>query len=325
MKISESQAKDIVREIANKAIKVFKQDISGENEEFLSRVLGQYRAEVARRTWKCAQKWSKWSNDGPVLMPDFTRIYYRKGKTEIVLQEFSPQIRLMRLRGPLVARNNTGEIISVEESAKIHHFSLALPYVIFIFKFIDGVFTEVRCAFSDRPLRKLEEKPLRPYLSNIDSGLNVCLGSSLDRSRLEKGNVAQQAALVLDHFWSSAYSDEWSSHFWANRGHFQANDPRLADMESWQQASIDNPLFVVEDVRWLPHGDDNFGDLIVRMLENDGDNARLQDELYTDLVENFMENIKRTFDENLTSISDQAGDKLVTDLSNLLIELLQGV
>jgi hypothetical protein len=61
------------------------------------------------------------------------------------------------------------------------------------------------------------KRPLRPYLSNLDSNLKVCLGLSFDRSKLIKDKLAQQTAFVLDHFWHSAFSDEWSAHYWDNK------------------------------------------------------------------------------------------------------------
>lgn len=326
MGLTEEQSREIVREITDRVIKVVKQDLAGENEEFLPRVLRQFKSELARYTWKNLQKWSKWTDDGPVLMPDFTRIYYRKGKTEITLQEFPPQLRILRFKGSLVNRSDTGVQLSAEQHNSNHHFSVALPYVVFVFKYVEGKFVDARCAFNDRPLKMLDEKPLRPYLSNINSDLRVCLGGSFDQDKLLQGNITQQAAYVLDHFWNSTYSDEWSTHYWANRAHFTSCDERMSCLEGWQLASEENPLFVVEDVKWLVNSEEeNFGDMIVKLLEDDQDNLHLHEELYDHLSENFLEQVKRTYADNVKSIADSATNKLVDELCLVLQEKLGSI
>lgn len=322
--ITREQVKDILKDVLAKNHKRFRQELAGENEEFLDRVVRQYRAKVARYSWKVSQKWCKWNDDGPVLMPDYTRLYYRKGNTEVIIQELPPQIRLLKFRGGLVVRESMYEGVSDDEVAKVYHFSLALPYTVFLFKYVNGVFTEVRCAFSDRPLKRLEEKPLRPYLSNLDSNLSVCLGVSFDRAQLQRDNVAQQSAYVLSYFWSSIFSDEWSSHFWANRAHFQSHDSRLADLKSWQEASMDNPLFVVEDVQWLHHHEENFGDMVVRMFEDDQENSKLHEELYEKLVNSFLEDVKKTFIENIDSIENKVVEQSLDILADEFYTRLGG-
>lgn len=322
MDINQEKAEKIVKDLVTKASNRFKQELAGENEEILDRVLRQFRAKVARYSWKTSQKWCKWDEEGPVLMPDFTRIYYRKGNTEILVQEFPPQVRFMKFKAGLATRSSTADAIEGNAEA-IHQYSLALPYVVFLFKFVSGMFVEVRCAFNDRPLRKLEERPLRPYLSNLDTNLSVCLGQSLDRSQLQAGNITQQASFILDHFWHSAYSDEWATHFWNTRAHFQENDPRLATLSAWEESSHENALFVVEDVDWLKHQEDSFGDIIVRMFEGDAENNNLQEELYTELVEKFFEDLKKTYSDSVISVEERIAGPLAEQLTEELINQLQ--
>lgn len=320
--LTKDEAKQIVMDLLTKAHSRFKQELAGENEEFMDRVVRQYRAKVARFSWKASQKWCKWSEEGPVLMPDYTRLYYRKGSTEVLVLEYPPQVRLMKFNGALAKRADSSAQIQTGQFSDVHSYSLALPYVVFLFKYTHGTFTEVRCAFSDRPLKRLEERPLRPYLSNIDSNLSVCLGTSFDRGQLIKDNIVQQAAFVLSHFWQTVYSDEWSSHFWANKGHFQKVDPRLATMEAWQDASMDNPLFVVEDANWLNHSEENFGDMIVRMFESDDQNRELHEELYKDLTDNFLEDVSKTFQENVEAINTKAIEGSLDSLADELLAKL---
>ena len=322
--MNKQQAQEIVKGLLAKVSSRFKQELEGENDEFLDRVLRQYNAKVARHSWKASQKWCKWDDDGPVLMPDFTRIYYRKGGTEILVQELPPQVRLMKFAPSLALRNNTSEAAPV--ASQPLHYSLALPYVVFIFKFVNGIFVEVRCAFNDRPLKRLEERPLRPYLSNLDTNLGVCLGAEFRerlRPQLIKDNVTQQASLVLDHFWNTSYSDEWATHYWNTKEHFQRADERLASLESWQSASEENPLFVVEDVDWLKYQEESFGQMIVRMLETDQDNVAFHEELYQELVKEFFSDLKETFGQNVAAIDERLSESMVDQLATELMEKIQ--
>lgn len=299
------QVDAILKELVSRAGKKLKQEFIGENEEFLDRLLQQFQAKISRCSWKASQKWCKWNDEGPVLMPDFTRLYYRKGKTEILIQEWPPQIRLTKFRGSLL-RKDSSEHMDADAMQRTHNFSLAFPYVVFIFKFKEGVFDQVRCAFCDRPMKRLEEKPLQPYLSNIDSNLMVCLGRSFDRDALERGNIVQQAAFITSYFWQSVYSDEWSAHFWNSKKNFvDNNDQRMVSLEAWQEASTDNPLFVVEDVHWLTHDEENFGDIVVRMFDDDRTNAEMGQELYSSFIEEFLDEVKKTLNENITTATDK--------------------
>lgn len=325
--LTKEQAKQVITDLLSKTYKRLKQELDGENEEFLDRTVRQYRAKVARYSWKASQQWCKWNDDGPVLMPDYTRIYYRKGNTEITLHELPPQIRLLKFRGSLANRENSDDKIQEGDMDKINHYSLALPYVVFIFKYVNGLFTDVRCAFSDRPLKRLEETPLRPYLSNIDSNLSVCLGMSFPRHELVQDNLTQQSALVLSHFWHSSFSDDWSGHYWCSKTHFKANDHRMNSLSAWQEASTENPLFVVEDVNWLRHSDGNsemnFGDIIVSMLEDDVQNRQFNEELYNSLIEDFLKDVQKTFGENLDAIEGKTIDAIKDELADELIARLQ--
>lgn len=324
--ISEDQAKEIVKELVAEARGQFIQELVGESEDPLDRALRHHMEKVARHSWKISQKWCKWDDDGPVLMPNNTRIYYRKGRSEIVLQEFPPQVRLLKFSGGLAHKNNSIDDLD-NQLKKIHHFSLSLPYVVFIFKFTDGLLVKdkIKCAFLDRPLKNLSETPLIPYLSNIDGTLRVCLGHTFDDSKLVKDNLSQQIAYTLDNFWNTSYNEDWSKNFWDIKKHFQDSDPRLASLQAWEEATYDNSLFVVEDVDWPAFGEENFGDIIVSLLSDDKNDAEYNEDLYLNLVESFFEDIKNTYDQSLSDIEERLAQQEPVSLVKKLMGKLQEV
>lgn len=315
MNITQEHANELAKSMFSLIFKKFKSELDGENEEFAGRTLRAHLSRVASISNLAAQKWCKFDNEGPVLTPDNTRIYYRKGKQEILLQEFAPQVRLLKFRGALAKRNNSMAQLEEDTKNKVFNYSLALPYTIFIFRFTDGLFQDVRCAFSDRPLKKLDEKPLKPYFSNIDSNLVVCLGSFFEKDKLVKGDIFQQSAFVLSHFWQSVFSDEWSAHFWEHTAHFQNSDPRLANLQNWQEASSENSLFVVEDVNWLKHAEESFGDMIAKILEGVKVGDNFEENLYKQVAEEVLTDINNTFKESVDAISERITPAMISQVS----------
>lgn len=300
----------LIREVASATAKQYKQELLARVEESLEATLRNYKAQVARCSWKAAQKWCQWGDDGPVLFPDNTRMYYRRGDTEVIVQEVPPHVRLMQFKASLL-RNNSEQALTVEESNGIHYFSLALPYIVFLFCFKNGIMDKTLVSFCDRPLKNLKEKPIRPFLSNINSDLRLCHGLGWQASQLVKGDLTQQVAYTLDLFWQTVYSDEWSGHWWAYRSHFHENgDTRMQTLAAWQDASVENPLFVLEDVDWLQHTEANYGNIVVSMFDIDQKDNQFQNALYNDLCDSFVADVKG----DLVKVFREAQESVNTDV-----------
>lgn len=320
--LNTEDVKKVLNELAEQSITRFKQEILAGNTTQLERELRKFDAGVSRRAWKAAQKWTKWTEDGPILFPDNTKLFYKQGNTEVLVQEFPPQIRLMKFRENLaIGEKSKG----VDQSEAVHKLSLALPYIVFISRFQSGLFTDCYLAFNDRPMKNLNETPLRPYLSNIDTNLRVCLGGSFDSRQLQAHNIAQQTAYVLTNFWATVYSDEWSTHFWNSKNHF-ASDARMNTLQNWQTASAENSLFVIEDVQWLKYSQQSFGKVILRLFDSDSGKCGLQNELFDDLSENYLKVVNKMITDNLAAAQNKSNinvDKLADDLVNKIAELVK--
>lgn len=294
------------------------QEIAGENEGFLQQIIREYGENLSRISWKEAQHWCKWSEEGPVLMPDHTRIYYRKGSVEIVLQEFQPQVKLLKFTNELYHKKHSEDIIPDEQGVGVCHCSLALPYVVFIFKFTEGFLSKTKCIFSDRPLKRLKESPLKPYFPNIDTSLTVCHGADFDKTKLEQGNITQQIAYTLDHFWQATFSNEWSKHYWEYKKHFKQKDPRLSSLQNWQEATLENPLFVIDDVEWLPYNEETFGDIIVDMMSDDSEACSFNHAIYNSVIHDFLKDINKGISGKLASIKEETINRLSEKLVKVL-------
>lgn len=82
---------------------------------------------------------------------------------------------------------------------------------------------------------------------------------------------------------------------------------------------MENSLFVVEDVHWLQHTEESFGDMIVRMFQDDKPNQDLQDGIYEELVDGFFEEIKKAVQENVTTVADRLSEQQINELSEDLL------
>jgi hypothetical protein len=304
----------LLEQIYRSAVRRFREECMGDIEQHVNHVIEEYKDVVVSRSWKIAQKWVKWDdvNEHPVLWPDYTRLYYRKGNMELLVQEFPPQIRVLQFTEALLKKTSNEGVIS--RGGTIHNFSLALPYVVFVFKFQEGDFSEVYVGFSDRPLKTMREPIYRPYLSNISSDLKVCLGSNFSREHLLRGNLTQQSAYVLGHFWQTAYNDELSSHYWNYKTHF-AHDSRLKDLPSWQNASIDNPLFVIDNVNWLNHSVECWGDMISSLSNFDSVDVEFNKEIYKSMLDGFEEKIKTVIATHIENVDVKVNQQILNKLA----------
>lgn len=319
----QGRARELLRSLVTGIKSRLRQEIDGEQGNVLEDVVCKHRAILARVAWKMTQKWCQWKEDGPVLLPDDTRLYYRKGRTEVVIQEFKPQIRLLRFKGSLCKRESSIGKISPEEFDTTYSYSLALPYTVFIFKFVDGIFIDLKVAFCDRPLRKMRERPLRPYFPNIDSALSVCMGEAFQRDQLVKDDIYQQTTCIVSYFWNSVFRDEWSTHYWDSKHHFEnQGDHRLTTLENWQAASFENPLFVIDDVNWFPHDEETFGDVIVRMLHSDSINSQFTEEIYDEFVEEFLDEVRNSLKQAVTTAEDKVSTENFESIQAELLTLV---
>jgi hypothetical protein len=323
-KFDQGVINQLVKKIAKTAVSRLKQELTADSEAGIEQSVKRFCSTVARKAWHKSQQWCKWNEGGPVLMPDFTRMYYKKGNTEIMVMEYAPQTRVLKFHGSLAKRNSILEEISDQVESKVYNYSLALPYTVFIHRFRNGLYEVTYVAFNDRPLKKLEEKPLRPYLSNIDNTLKLCSGLDFDRRQLVKDNLVQQAAFVMSHFWQTVYSNEWANHFWAYRYHFRQTDDRLKDLDSWQAASYDNPLFVIDGVHWLPHPENSFGDIIVKLFEGDDANAQFQQDLFNAVTEELLDDVVKSVKNAANGIEDKI-DQMTPELQGQLMTELRKI
>lgn len=304
--INDREIVKLVDELKTQFISGYRQEALSTLEEQCNEVLKRFKATVGRRCWKLSQKWCQWGNNRPILQPNQSRLFYRKGNTDIMVIEEDPQVRTLRFNS------------SFKDDRGSHN--LALPYVVFIFRFIDEKFTDVYCMFNDKPLGDLSERPMKPYLTNINHDLKVCLGRSFE---MPSGlNYNQVVHYVLNYFWGAEHSFEWDDHWNSNVEHFTRTDGRLANLNNWVKATQDNPLFVIDDVQWQPHNR-VIGDLIVGLTKSDTKAREFEETIFQDLVSEFLGQVSTAMTNSLQQSSDKINSQPPEAVEKKLVKAMQ--
>ena len=171
-------------------------------------------------------------------------------------------VKFFRFRG-------TGGVLAVELEPKVRQVRwekahgrrfenrrLAFPFVVLVFPFAGGVLEKSACQvfYTRAPLESWADELLMTSLLNV-SGVYGQQGLS---SYISMGNYAQEPGLswqdavenAIRHFWWSAFRvGAVPSHF----THAKELSPIFASVEAWQQASRDNPRFML-DIPWPTTG-----------------------------------------------------------------------
>jgi hypothetical protein len=303
--ISDREVAELLNDLKSHFVNGYRQETLSVLDESCTEVLKQFKATVGRRCWKLSQKWCQWGDNRPILQPNKSRLFYRKGNTDIMVIEQDPQVRTLRFNP------------SFSESGS---YNVALPYVVFIFRFINEKFTDVYCMFNDKPLGDLSERPIKPYLTNINEDLRVCLGNTFS---LPSGlNHHQTVEYILSYFWTAEHSNEWNDHWNYNQHYFSSTDGRLATLAGWAAATQDNPLFVIDDVTWQKHNR-TVGDLIVGLTKTDAKAREFEETIFQDLVNEFLQSVQRAMSVSLEQSSEKINNQPPEIVERKLVKAMQ--
>lgn len=313
------EVEELLNRLLTDKFNKFRNELLAECGDKMTEQINIHKESIGRICWAYNQMAFKMTETGPFLWPDRTRMYYRKGNVELLLQEFSPQVRQMRFEAALSQRPKESDAVPKEALNKVFSYSLALPYMVFVYRFVDGVMGNAYLAFSDRPLKSLDEKMLVPPLSNLNNDLRICHGGSFRPDQLIKDDLTQQIAYMQDTFWQTVYTNEWAYNFWNAKTHF-ANDSRMLTLDAWQEASMENPLFVLEDVQWKEYnGGTTFGDFVIEQLDSvSPQDSELQRKIFDEYNEAFLSRVSERLLETFKSFNPKID--VTADLNKLFGE-----
>lgn len=200
-----------------------------------------------------------------VILPDGVKGAFSEGRTTIWVVETPPRSHALRwLAGDSPARFGRG--------AKYRVVRLGLPYVVVLAVFAAGPDGQLyltqhnECYFRCDPLTRVEDELFYPALLNCSKmeapdgrvlswlctqhvDFNTLAQERDLHRRLRSSLEALRRCLFETGFNYSSEHHEGASWFTESSG----VDPRISTVENWQEASAQDPLFVL-DVPWLPTG-----------------------------------------------------------------------
>ena len=281
---------ETAKEERSKILNWFKQELAGQIEKALTPTMRELSQVMSRLSWLTAQRWCTLTETGPTLLPNYTRMYYRKGNREVLVLELPPQTRHLTFQKESVA------------DAPKKRYSLGLPFMIFILRFDNGKLDSksVKVGFSDRPLKTLKDQASKPHLPNIGGDLTVCMGTTFPTNELEVGNIGQQAAFAVSYFFNSNFNDHMPGAMAESNSYFK-DEPRLHTFEAWEKATLEDPLFVI-DIEWPKHSE-SVGDMVSHLFDGENEDQKLSEKIYAkfteEVVPTILSNVKASVDEAL--------------------------
>lgn len=190
--------------------------------------------------------------DGSPL-PDSVRFVQRRGSSTVLVMELPPQIRQVRWL-------STSSPSPYGPGSKYEPTTLAFPYLVIFVLFSGGNLTGYQQLFyRTEPIGSANDPLFLPNLLNVAEGYGLktwlCLANM---------NVAEVASLpwnkkvcrILEHFWEAGFNQSSEYHegnsYWRKMTEARL-DARISSIESWQQATQEDPLFMLK-VPWKPSG-----------------------------------------------------------------------
>jgi hypothetical protein len=199
---------------------------------------------------------------GDLILPDGVKTVISQGAITIMVWESPPRLHQF----DWIANDSPAGYGQGTTYRKVR---LALPYVIMVAVFarneagLPQLLSKNECFFRNAPLKRLDDELLYPALLNCSKFTPqegrplswICtqhlrptptMQSADPAERFRGGLDTLRHCLLETAFNLSSDHHEGASWFSLSRG----IDPRLSSVEAWQEASAQNPLFVLE-IPWL--------------------------------------------------------------------------
>jgi hypothetical protein len=177
----------------------------------------------------------------PVL-PEGTRLYAQWRHTTVLAIEQPPRVRHVRWSAK-----------TLKSQGEYAEYRLAFPYVVYLVGFHQEDFEEMRIYFRPAPLGSEADPLCYPNLWNVqaaESPLARCRACLRGRPEGLERPVGEQAAALLEFFWAAGFNRDIEDNCFDRA---RVRDPRIASLETWQAATLSDPLFPL-GIAWEPTG-----------------------------------------------------------------------
>ncbi|MBI5420809.1 MAG: hypothetical protein HZA35_00640 [Parcubacteria group bacterium] len=185
------------------------------------------------------------------LLVDMETFIAKKMAYTKEIEEQSPQLLPpgTRFHWHLTSRDTHYQIFCIEnppQQRTIHILEetrrLALPWIYFIVVFHDVGLFSLYAFYRNTPLTSLDDTLYFPNLPNISPvGFECCLGPGRPYISLKNKHWSEA---LFTYFWGSSFRNDGSSYIDFYR-ETEKRIPELKDLDTWENISNENPLFVL--------------------------------------------------------------------------------
>lgn len=224
---------EIVEEILTKVVYstlgAYQQKVNVGIQDSVADLLETFKQKVVEQIFETASGW-RIRNDAEMLFPPGCRYYYTGGGRAVLLIEQTPQVRSLLFDGRALGGSSDERL------------SLSLPYIYFVLRFKCGHrgerFESLSSYWSTRQAKSLDHIVALPLLPNTHGNGMVCNGDEITLH----GGIHEQVEGVIGHYWLSKFNSDLSTE-WNRKGRCHS---RLADGRTWQTASVEDPMFILD-------------------------------------------------------------------------------
>ena len=260
-------------------------------------------------------KLSRTLNNDVTIFPPNCRYLEQTDKGTLVVVEEPPALRTIRvsmrmshlvsaLGNQKIEEYGLEEFKKVSDSVYNHKFTLAFPYVIFIFFFnMYNEFNRAKVFLRIQQMSGFSDLLLRNPMLNINSDQNVCMG---DKVYLKNQSLYSAVQNAIDVWWGATFNFDYRENY--NR---YKNTPILNNYLEWQYFSQHDPMFIFR-ADWLPYNLNLF-----QVLTGVKDNLRANPKTgvtYRDMVKVFTKAIETGTQEKPTA-NARTTQKLFYDIA----------
>lgn len=226
-------AEEILNQVVLETMKGYQARVNIGVQDSVSDLLDTFKRKISAAIFETAAGW-KIPSRKLVLFPRGCRFCYQKGTSTILVIEHEPQIRTLCFDRSIL------NVARTHDSGS-ERVALAIPYAIFIAHFVHDEFKNLYTGWTQRSLSNLEDMIYPPFLPNVQTTLNVCLGKNVMHELRSISGIEAKIDRVIASFWGSQFNNDLSE-FWWQKERF---DSRLATVRSWARSSETDPLFIL--------------------------------------------------------------------------------
>ncbi len=239
-------ASELLQDVSDTTLDKFRTDLLAHISEAFEEIFVKFKKEVSCGICSVSEDLNNFNPDfGDIdVYPQGTKFFFSRSDDKVLIIEQPPQVRTLnfskRFLNNDLYRNEGGKVSDRDKRLDRSLIHLALPFVVFVIKFYNGVFSKMLIFYRNSPLTSLDDTLFYPNLPNMNDSCEVCLGYS----PLENGTLAQKTEHVISHFWNSRFNTDLSSNYFTTPRH-----EKLKSVWTWEAHSKMDPSFIL-NVNW---------------------------------------------------------------------------